>query len=223
VGNAEAEAMSAREQILSKLRPLVKDVAGAEARLHRRPRSTPPSMPGTATELLRRFETKARSSAATVTFVHDLDQIPEAVRSFLIEQGQPLEAKRGADPLLDLTPWLSIPGFDVKTGLASPEDRCGITVAELGIAETGSLMLVSTRTTPFLLNLLPETLIVLLPASRIVPLLEDAFAHWRSSSSNVVRTFTLMTGPSRTADIEQTLEIGAHGPKRELILIVEER
>jgi L-lactate dehydrogenase complex protein LldG len=78
-------------------------------------------------------------------------------------------------------------------------------------------------TTPFLLNLLPENLVVVLPASRIVPLIEDALTHWRSSTSNVRRTFTFMTGPSRTGDIEQTLEIGAHGPKRELIIVVLER
>jgi L-lactate dehydrogenase complex protein LldG len=213
----------AREQILGRLRPLVKDAAAAEARLQKRSRSTTPSMPTSREELLRRFEQKARFSAATVLMVHDLDQVPEAVRAYLIDQGQPLEAKRAADSLLDLTPWLSIPGFEVKAGTAAPEDRCGITVAEQGIAETGSLMLVSTKTTPYLLNLLPETLVVVLPASRIVPLLEDAFERWRSSSSNVARTFTLMTGPSRTADIEQTLEIGAHGPKRELIVIVEQR
>jgi L-lactate dehydrogenase complex protein LldG len=172
---------------------------------------------------LNRFEQKARNSAASVRIVHDLDFVPEAVRDFLSESGQPLEAKRASDPVLDVVPWLSIPGLDVKSGATSPNDRCGITVAELGIAETGSLMLVSTRTTPYLLNLLPETLVVLLPASRIVPLLEDAFTRWRSSSSNIARTFTLMTGPSRTGDIEQTLEIGAHGPKRELVVIVEER
>jgi L-lactate dehydrogenase complex protein LldG len=57
----------------------------------------------------------------------------------------------------------------------------------------------------------------------LVPLLEDGFNRWRGSTANVARTFSFVTGPSRTADIEQTLEIGAHGPKRMLILIVRDR
>ena len=214
---------ASRDDILGKLRPLVQDAAGAEARLRKRTRATAPSMPKTPEELLQRFEQKISNSAASVAIVHDLDFVPSVIDSYLLEHNQPFQAKRAADPLLDLIPWLSVPGFEVTTGPASPDDKCGITIAEAGIAETGSVMLVSTRTTPYLLNLLPETLIVIVPASRIVPLLEDAFTMWRSSSSNLVRTFTLATGPSRTADIEQTLEIGAHGPKRELVVIVEER
>jgi L-lactate dehydrogenase complex protein LldG len=117
-------------------------------------------------------------------------------------------------------PWLSDPALSVTVGAADPADPCAITIAKAAIAETGTLVLVSEPTTPYLMNFLPETLVVVVPASRIVALLEDAFDLVRAGPANITRNFTLVTGPSRTADIEQTLEIGAHGPKRELIVIV---
>jgi hypothetical protein len=138
MGDAPVQAMSAgRDDILEKLRQLVRNSGDVEARLQRRPLSTRPAQRSTKQDLLQLFELKARHSAATVALVHDLDSVPATVQSYLLEHRQPLEAIRAADPLLDLTPWLSVTGLNVKSGPVSPDHRCGITIAEAGVAETG--------------------------------------------------------------------------------------
>lgn len=212
-----------RDKILGKLRPLVHDAQAADARLKAKPRSTPLAFPSSPQEIIERFAERAVHSAATAAMAANFDAVPHAVAAYLTEQRQPLQAKRATDAVLDSIPWLAAPSLSVQAGLPSPHDLCAITIAAVGIAETGSLLMMSTKTTPYLMNFLPETLVVILPVARIVPLLEDGFARWRSASGNIARNFTLMTGPSRTGDIEQTLEIGAHGPKRQLIVIVNDR
>jgi L-lactate dehydrogenase complex protein LldG len=93
-------------------------------------------------------------------------------------------------------------------------------VAFAGIAETGTLMLPSGPARPTSNNLLPDTAIVVLPAEYVVGCYEDAFDALRHAGP-MPRNVILVTGPSRSADIEQTLELGAHGPRRLHILIVD--
>ncbi len=105
----------------------------------------------------------------------------------------------------------------VKNG--DPAIRAGITGALVGVAQTGSLILTSGRARPLSASLLPETHIAILRQSRILWSLEEALRlpEIREASASIV-----ITGPSRTADIEMTLTIGVHGPKELLVLIVEE-
>jgi L-lactate dehydrogenase complex protein LldG len=91
-----------------------------------------------------------------------------------------------------------------------------------GIAETGTLMLPSGPDRPTTVNLLPDTAMVLLRASRLVGAYEDAWDRLRAEQGGMPRNVMLVTGPSRSADIEQTLELGAHGPRRLHILLVED-
>ena len=97
----------------------------------------------------------------------------------------------------------------------------------MGFAETGTLMMTSGPDHPSTLNFLPETHIVVLPAERIGGAYEEGWAHLRAEggpdadASFMPRTVNLVTGPSRTADIEQTIALGAHGPRRLHIVIVE--
>lgn len=212
-----------RDKILGKLRPLVRDAQAADARLKAKPRSTPLAFPTSTQDLIDRFAERATFSAASVARAENYDAVPHAVAAYLTAQNQPMAARRATDAILDNIPWLAAASLNVTAGPPSPRDACAITLAQVGIAETGSLLMMSSKTTPYLMNFLPETLVVVLPVSRIVPLLEDGFARWRSASGNIARNFTLMTGPSRTGDIEQTLEIGAHGPKRQLIVLVDDR
>jgi L-lactate dehydrogenase complex protein LldG len=88
----------------------------------------------------------------------------------------------------------------------------GITGALAGIADTGSLALVSAATRPRLASLLPATHIAFLKTSALYPNMASFFAahpHVTRDASNVL----FITGPSRTADIELTLQRGVHGPK----------
>ena len=75
---------------------------------------------------------------------------------------------------------------------------------------------------PTLLAYLPETSVVVVAADWIEPAYEDAWESVRAMPGGVPRSVNFVTGPSRTADIAQQLELGAHGPRRLLILIVEQ-
>ncbi len=98
----------------------------------------------------------------------------------------------------------------------------GITGCFCAIAETGSLMLLSGPQTFASAALLPETHIAVVPVSRIVDGLEDAFALVRSERGELPRATNTISGPSRTGDIEQTIVLGAHGPYRVHVILVEQ-
>jgi len=103
-------------------------------------------------------------------------------------------------------------------------DPVGITGCYCALAETGTLVLLSSPQTPAATHLLPATHIALVPASRIVATMEDAFALLRAERSGVEammpRAINMVSGPSRTGDIEQTIVLGAHGPFRVHLVIV---
>jgi len=85
-------------------------------------------------------------------------------------------------------------------------------------------MLTSGAERPTTLNFLPETHIVVLQARDIAGCYEDAWDRLRASQAGeaLPRTVNLITGPSRTADIEQTIQLGAHGPRRLCIVLVDD-
>ncbi|MEE9300922.1 MAG: lactate utilization protein, partial [Alphaproteobacteria bacterium] len=98
-----------------------------------------------------------------------------------------------------------------------------------GIAETGTCMLISGPQSPTTLNFLVDTHIIVLWTRQIVGSYEDALARLRETAvgrergarSWMPRTVNLITGPSRSADIEQTIQMGAHGPRRLHILLID--
>lgn len=100
--------------------------------------------------------------------------------------------------------------------------RIGITSADYAIAETGSLVLVSGGEHHRLASLLPFIHVCLLDINRIVPTLCDLLARVKAQHGPAQSTplaITLITGPSRTADIEHTLTTGIHGPNELHVLI----
>ena len=86
-----------------------------------------------------------------------------------------------------------------------------MTRAEFGMAETGSLVFASGPDNPVTLNFLGETHFAVVHARDIVGGYEELWAAWRDRGLNP-RTTNFITGPSRSADIGQTLQLGAHGP-----------
>jgi L-lactate dehydrogenase complex protein LldG len=126
-----------------------------------------------------------------------------------------------SDPLLAQADWQSTL-LEVHDGPAADHDPVGLTVAYAGIAETGTLMLLSAPTTPTMLAFLPETSLVVLPSERIVRAYEDGFALLRAEHGALPRSINLITGPSRSGDIEQTLQLGAHGPRRLCVFLVDQ-
>ena len=94
----------------------------------------------------------------------------------------------------------------------------GFTAARCAIADTGSLMLWPDATEPRLLSLVPPIHFVLLDAATLQPSLRSVIASedWgRGLPTNAL----LISGPSKTADIQQTLAYGAHGPKQLIVLV----
>ncbi|MFZ1413852.1 MAG: LUD domain-containing protein, partial [Defluviicoccus sp.] len=114
--------------------------------------------------------------------------------------------------------------LQLATGAAVDGDRASVVIAFAGIAETGTVMLLSSPSSPATLNFLPEMHIVILPEAAIVGAYEDAWTNLRATLGPGVmpRVVNWITGPSRTADIEQTLLLGAHGPRLLHILLLAE-
>jgi L-lactate dehydrogenase complex protein LldG len=98
--------------------------------------------------------------------------------------------------------------------------HAGLSTAQWAVAETGTLALVSRHERHRLSTLLPELHIALLPASRLLATLGDAFVRLEPNGAPDAATITFVTGPSRTADIELELIVGVHGPKALHVVIV---
>ncbi|MFQ5957808.1 MAG: lactate utilization protein C [Alphaproteobacteria bacterium] len=167
------------------------------------------------------FVAMAEEASATVARVARADDVPQAVAGYLAEHNLPAEAVIAPDPALDALPWESAPLLELRKGRAQGPDAVGITGAFAGVAETGTLMLLSGPEHPSTLHSLPDTHIVVLRRDRVVGAYEDGWARLRARAKGMPRTVTFVTGPSRTADIEQTIQLGAHGPRRLHIVLVD--
>ncbi|MSQ25876.1 MAG: 4Fe-4S dicluster domain-containing protein [Dehalococcoidia bacterium] len=102
----------------------------------------------------------------------------------------------------------------------------GITGANVAIAETGSLVLVSNEGNARLVSTLPPVHVAILGIEKVVPTMDDATAVLRvlsrSGTGQTVTTYiSYITGPSRTADIELSLTVGVHGPKEVHIILLD--
>jgi L-lactate dehydrogenase complex protein LldG len=157
----------------------------------------------------------------SVTRVSDRDAIPGAVADYLAAQNLPGSLIVAPHPDLRAIPWFARPLLEIREGRAEATDAVSVQHGFAGIAETGTLMLPSGPTRPTSNNLLPDNAIVVLPAARILGCFEDAFDLLRVEQKSMPRNVMLVTGPSRSADIEQTLELGAHGPRRLHVLIID--
>ncbi len=108
-------------------------------------------------------------------------------------------------------------GIRVEKG-SNPELKAGITGATAGIAETGTLVIPAAAGQPLSASLLPSIHIAVIETSQIVSSLEEALKVKELSQASAV---VLVTGPSRTADIEMTLTVGVHGPGELIVYMVE--
>ncbi len=179
------------------------------------PRTDVP-LPPIAQDLSAQFSACAQRLSSDVIGPVAITQITGEVARYLRERGLPREA----------VGWRAIAGLDwgahgltVASRSARGDDMVGITGAFCAIAETGTLMLLSGPETPASVSLLPETHVALLPVTRIVRRMEDAWALLRQEYKELPRAVNFVSGPSRTADIEQTVTLGAHGPYRVCIIL----
>lgn len=174
-------------------------------------------------ELIARFIAEAERVNAVVRTVASWDAVPSIVAALLHDLNMSMRLKLAPHPLITAIPWACEPTLSFSIGAATADDLVAVTGAYAGIGETGTLMLVSGSTSPTNLNFLPEVHVVVLPTTWVVGTYEDAWECLRVGSGEAMmpRVVNWITGPSRTADIEQTLLLGAHGPKQLLIVLVD--
>ena len=222
---------TARSQILNGIRRSLHrgELGGAarqavEARL-----AQPPRGPAVAraqlppAERVALFCQWAEATNATVARVA-ATEVASEVAAYLVRNNLPAQAAMAPSPQLDGYDWASQPMLVLRRGAGRGSDQVSITGAFAGIAETGTLVMASGPDHPVSLNLLPDTHVVVLCEGDIVGGYEEVWAKLRDryGKNRMPRTVNTITGPSRTADIEQTIELGAHGPRRLHIVVVRE-
>lgn len=165
----------------------------------------------------------AETNNATVARVAP-GEVAGEVSAYLVGNNLPAQAAMAPSPLLDRYDWASQKMLALRRGRGEGGDQVSITGAFAGIAETGTLVMVSGPDHPVSLNLLPDTHVVVLREDDIVAGYEDVWARLREryGKDTMPRTVNTITGPSRTGDIEQAMELGAHGPRRMHIIVVRE-
>jgi L-lactate dehydrogenase complex protein LldG len=214
--------MSARESILARIRakqgkpvfPSEAEREAVRAYIAARPQSP---RPASDWDVLARFRERARGLASTVDEVESLDAVPAAAARYLNARSLPLAAACWAEfARLD---W-RMAGIEVEAREARDSDLVGISGAYCAIAETGTLVVLSGAPTPASTSLLPETHIAIVSAARIVRGMEEAWRLMRDELGRLPRAVNFISGPSRTADIEQTVTLGAHGPYRVHVILV---
>jgi L-lactate dehydrogenase complex protein LldG len=181
-----------------------------------------PRMPD---DLLARFMQRATDMESTVERVATRQEIPAAVARYLDALILPpaLSAQKSRAgvcwPAFADLDWTGA-GLQIEARPTTGSDRLGITGCFCAIAETGTLVVLAGADAPTATTLLPDTHVAVLPADRVVSGMEEAFALIRGERGMLPRAVNLISGPSRTGDIEQTVVVGAHGPFRVHILVV---
>ncbi len=177
----------------------------------------PGPRPDLGADLVARFRQQAERTSQTLDRVESLDAVPAAVDRYL--SGLGLAKQAIAWRTLDGLPWQQA-GIAVEFRKPVNEDLVGVTGCFCAVAETGTLMLLSGPDTFSSAALLPETHVAIVPESRIVGSIEDAFALAKKERGELPRATNFISGPSRTGDIEQTIVLGAHGPYRVHLILV---
>lgn len=175
-------------------------------------------------ERLALFTKMLEGADGTFVNVSLLDEVPGAIGTFLRGHNLPLAVRRGGDARLEAVPWPNEPALEISVGPSDGTQLTSVSHAFGAIAETGTLVLTASPDNPTTLNFLPDNHVVVLDARDIGGDLETAIAKLRETygAGALPRVVNMITGPSRSADIEQTLILGAHGPRRLHVVVVGE-
>ena len=167
------------------------------------------------------FRVQGELALATVAQVESTADAPRAVADFLRSHNLPATVRMGDDPRLGAMPWADT-ALELAHGPSAGSDLNGVSHAFGGVAETGTLVMVSGHENPSTLNFLPDNHIVVVEAKDLAGDYEEMWTRLRETFGKgaMPRTVNLITGPSRSGDIEQTLLLGAHGPRRLHIVVV---
>ncbi len=222
--------MSARDEILNTVRRSLgaaPDDAARRAAVEARiaagaPGLRPQRGQGDAESRARTFAEEVLRVNATIERIPSLNGVPEAAARYLRERNLAARLRMGDDPRLAAMPWTATQ-VEINVGPSAGDDPNAISYAESGVAETGTLAFVSGAHNPTTLNFLPDNHIAVLRLSDIEGDYEAVWTRLRARFGKglLPRTVNFVTGPSRSADIEQKLLLGAHGPRSLHIILVE--
>jgi L-lactate dehydrogenase complex protein LldG len=223
--------MTARDEVLANIRRSL-GVRGTETtrrtnvegRLQLKPVGVIPArgqLEGTARIDL--FKRQAEAAQASVATVNAAAGIPAEIARYLRDHNLPASLRLGTDPRLAALPFQDT-ALEISVGRSLGHDLNALSHAFAGVAETGSLILTSGADNPTSLNFLPDNHIVVIQGADIVGDYETVWQRIRAhfGAGVLPRTINMITGPSRSADIEQTIFLGAHGPRRLHIIVVVE-
>lgn len=222
---------SARDDIFANIRRSL-GVSGQEAprraavaeRLERAPKGLIPKRGQvTGAERIALFRKQAEMVQATVVEVESIAEAPAAIAQYLRDHNLPAAIRFGDDARLQSMPWRET-ALDIARGPSDGNDLNAVSHAFAGVAETGTLVLTSGPDNPTTLNFLPDNHIVVVNARDIAGDMEDAWSKLRFAhgKGEMPRAVNFITGPSRSGDIEQTILLGAHGPRNLHIVVVKD-
>lgn len=220
---------NARSRIFSRIRRAMpkSDEASRKAAVDERietPRQNLVPDRGTGDEAHRLavFQRMMEAVGGTVEILTDINDVPTSVAQYLRSTNRPARLRHGSDELLAKLPWHRAQTLTVEEGRAQDADTASLTHAFAGVAESGTIVQLSGAANPTTLNFLPEAHIVLLEAKDLHGSYEEVWARLRDihGPGRMPRTVNMISGPSRTADIEQTIVRPAHGPKDMHVIIV---
>lgn len=184
---------------------------------------------------LEKLVNELNRNGAKCTLVNSLEQASAAIGSMITERSFKTVAKTRSAPLEPIfcenlkrqgVEVFEVPGaFDSRENLARAD--MGITGADFGLAESGTIVVSTDTDSERLVSSLPYSHAAIVSSRNIFPSLREAAPHLRKlflSDSRVPRrrSVTLISGPSRTADIEMVLVRGVHGPNELFVVIVED-
>lgn len=183
--------------------------------------ATPPmpdyALPAWTAEIVSHFIVKAKASVALVHEIAALEDAPATISSIMTAAELAPRLHVPANSPLHALPWHRAPGLTLSPAPPTGDDSA-FAAADYGIAETGTLVFFSGPRSPSSWHFRPGREFVLVPRASILPRFEDVIGLL-AAERKMPATLNLITGPSRTADIEQTIELGAHGPREVHILI----
>ncbi len=211
---------AARDEILARIRRSLRRSDPLEAPpVARSPAPKSSVRPQLDSERLEFFVEKIHAAAGTVDRAATSPDVVPLIKDYLDRHGLEPRLVVAEHPLVSELAWP--PEWEIRTGAAGGDDHVSVTAAFAGVAETGTLVMLSGADSPATLNFLPDDHIVIVSALRIVAHFEDAWRLLYDRVAEMPRTVNLITGPSRTADVEQTIQLGAHGPRRLHVIVID--
>lgn len=223
-------AMTGRDAIFATIKKSLR-VAGDDrarreivaARLEKHPRGIIPARgqkpKAERTELFRQMVEHAKAS---IVMLDSKDDVPAAVAAYLRSKNLPQSIRHGDDERLSLIPWAKERTLEVTKGASDGAQLASVSYSFAGVAESGTLVMLSGADNPTTLNFLPDHHLVVVDERDIAGDYETIWDRLRErfGANAMPRVVNWISGPSRSGDIEQTHLLGAHGPRSLHVLVV---